>query len=439
MTLGDAYWTESIRPRECEEGILIFVCVSVSRVRSRGTSMPPLSLGQSISLLSALVGTAFGVTLTLCVLHTNGTPSAAGTLARELADARRTVRVLRAQLSHGGGTPEATVEADVERRLAAPAAQQWTETPDNRRLHDALSRIANARGEVMVAIANDVMMCTNRKTCWWNGGNVLETFLKSVSRLRLTNVLVITLDDATESFCRGFAFEPAWSANSLRLELPVPTAQQGSRGANMISTLKYGLLRQALLMGFSILVVDLDLVWLKDPFNHLHRDADVEASTDGFTAGWAGGQIGSVHEPKMGWGAGGLYVQHFTLNVGCAFFRPTPRAIDLLRRVATRLAMASAWDQQVFNQEAFMLSHGAYNGSKVAVRVMDYMQWVNSKVFFFSERRAFFPGKPTPPEKLPVMVHMNYHPDKHKRMLCVWARYVEARHDACDGFPPGGT
>ena len=68
----------------------------------------------------------------------------------------------------------------------------------------------------------------------------------------------------------------------------------------------------------------------------------------------------------MGWGAGGLYVQHFTLNVGCAFFRPTELAIRLLERVADRLSRAAAWDQQVFNQEAFMLSHGAYNGSKVS-------------------------------------------------------------------------
>ena len=85
----------------------------------------------------------------------------------------------------------------------------------------------------------------------------------------------------------------------------------------MISTLKYGLLKQALLMGFSILVVDLDLVFLKDPFEHLMRDADVEASTDGFTSAWASGQMSSINEPAMGWGAGGLYVQHFTLNVGC--------------------------------------------------------------------------------------------------------------------------
>lgn len=139
----------------------------------------------------------------------------------------------------------------------------------------------------------------------------------------------------------------------------------------------------------------------------------------------------------VGWGAGGLYVQHFTLNVGCAFFRPTIRAIDLMQRVADALAAKPGWDQQVFNSEVFMLSHGAYNGSKVGVRVMQYDLWINSKTFFFSERARYFPGKAST-APLPVMVHMNYHPDKHKRMLCVWERYVEGKRDACDNFPAGG-
>lgn len=284
----------------------------------------------------------------------------------------------------------------------------------------------------MLALANDVMMCSNRKTCWWNGGNIFETFLKGLRRIPVRNVVIVTLDDATHDFCRRFD-----TVGCLRLDLPVPTAQQGSRGANMISTLKYGMLRQALLMDFAILVVDLDLLFLKDPFEHLYRDADVEASTDGFSSSWAGGSISSVHDPKMGWGAGGLYVQHFTLNVGCAYFRPTDRAVELLRRVAEKLSRAAAWDQQVFNSETFMLSHGGYNGSKVGVRVMYYTEWVNSKVFFYSERAKFFPGRaPKSGADLPVMVHMNYHPDKHKRMLCVWDRYVEGRHAACDDMPP---
>ena len=406
----------------------------------RGCSRSGLAIWGCIAIaVAALSFSLSGRALDVSSHETRKALARAYKAESELATLHQTVASLRralkqAQTSAGGdhagqGAPIAVkTAATTPPTTIRPAAQAWDDTDDNRRIHLLLTRVANVHGEVMVALANDVMMCSNPKTCWWNGGNILETFLKANARLKLQNAVVITLDDATEAFCQKFG-----SVNSLRLSLPVPKAQEGSRGANMISTLKYGLLKQILLMGFSCLVVDLDLIFLKDPFEHLYRDADVEASTDGFTKAWAGGSIGSVHEPKMGWGAGGLYVQHFTLNVGCAFFRPTVRAMDLLQRVSDALAVKSGWDQQVFNSEAFMLSHGTYNGSKVAVRVMEYSQWVNSKTFFFSDRSRYFPGRSSK-APIPVMVHMNYHPDKHKRMLCVWDRYVEGKLDACDGF-----
>jgi hypothetical protein len=37
----------------------------------------------------------------------------------------------------------------------------------------------------------------------------------------------------------------------------------------------------------------------------------------------------------------------------------------------------------------------------------------------------------------PYARHMNYHPDKHKRMLCLIARYHDGRVDACDQMPGG--
>ena len=232
------------------------------------------------TLLAALMGFVAGVCVTLSsVQHFRG--GVGGTSNSELLDARRSMTILRQQLALAQRGQPAAVSSAVAVGSAAPAAaaaataaapQRWTDTPDHRRLHATLSKAANARGEVMVALANDVMMCTNRKTCWWNGGNVLETFLKGVSRLRVSNVVIITLDDETEKFCQSFHVKNGGAPiSSLRLELPVPSAQQGSRGANMISTLKYGLLRQALLMGFAILVVDLDLVFLKDPFERKSR------------------------------------------------------------------------------------------------------------------------------------------------------------------------
>ena len=298
----------------------------------------------------------------------------------------------------------------------------------------------------------------------------------------------------------------------------------------------------------------------------LYRDADVEASTDGFTDSWAGGQISSVHEPKMGWGAGGLYFQHFTLNVGCGItqglrpwtathalflvpcslflvpcslffarcsllvarcslfvarcslllascFLPHPSALTRLlfehlrgsvlsadgagsaaarargepslagvgmgsagiqprgiHALTRRVQWLKGWNPRdalhavvrVLRTCSQLLScplpqpacSVAHTGHLLASSLLGATLLgatltccmlsppadprANSKVFFFSMRRQFFPGKPTPLEKQPVMVHMNYHPDKHKRMLCVWERYVNERHDACDSLPQGG-
>jgi hypothetical protein len=66
---------------------------------------------------------------------------------------------------------------------------------------------------------------------------------------------------------------------------------------------------------------------------------------------------------------------------------------------------------------------------------MDYLLFANSKTFFRSERAKFFPGVRATTR--PLMIHMNYHPDKHNRMLCIMERYFDNRADACDTLPQG--
>mmetsp|Transcript_13429 Transcript_13429/g.31725 ORF Transcript_13429/g.31725 Transcript_13429/m.31725 type:complete len:269 (-) Transcript_13429:29-835(-) len=163
----------------------------------------------------------------------------------------------------------------------------------NRQIRHVLERVSNNRSEVMIGIANDVMMCTNPKTCWWGGGNILASFVDVLRRLSVDNYIIIALDDQTGDFCKRAG------APYIRVDLEVPDAQKGSRGANMISTLKYDLLADVMLMGYSVLCVDLDIVFLRNPFDHLHRDADLEGSSDGFSAGWTGGQISSILDRSM--------------------------------------------------------------------------------------------------------------------------------------------
>ena len=69
----------------------------------------------------------------------------------------------------------------------------------------------------------------------------------------------------------------------------------------------------------------------------------------------------------------------------------------------------------------------------VTRRVMDIYKFMNSKVLFKHLRHnggLFASTKP-------VMVHVNYHPDKYNRMLAVWAKYVDGDEHALDPFPDG--
>ncbi|KAK3258385.1 hypothetical protein CYMTET_32566, partial [Cymbomonas tetramitiformis] len=72
----------------------------------------------------------------------------------------------------------------------------------------------------------------------------------------------------------------------------------------------------------------------------------------------------------------------FTLNVGLMYARSTTRTIDLMGRVEQRLMKAKGWDQQVFNEEVFFVSHGEVSRSQASVRVMDFLKFANSKTFF---------------------------------------------------------
>jgi hypothetical protein len=145
------------------------------------------------------------------------------------------------------------------------------------------------RGEVMLGLANGVMICQNKKICWWEGGNILESFLDVTwRRLGVRNLILAVLDDETEAYMAKH-----WpDVHTFRSDLKIPDAQEGTHPANKVSTLKYDLLRQFMATGTGVLITDLDLVYVSNPFDHLHRDADIEGQTDGFTRQWRAGSLG---------------------------------------------------------------------------------------------------------------------------------------------------
>lgn len=284
----------------------------------------------------------------------------------------------------------------------------------NPRLAKILKEIAIQK-ELIVALANK------------NVQSMLEVWFANIQRVGITNYLVIALDEHIMNFCKSkdvpvYKRDPDEKIDSI-----------GKTGGNhVVSGLKFHILREFLQLGYSVLLSDVDIVYLQNPFDHLYRDSDVESMSDGHNNMTAYGYDDVFHEPAMGWAQYAHTMRIWVYNSGFFYIRPTIPAIELLDRVAYRLSRENAWDQAVFNEELFFPSHPGYEGLHASKRTMDMYLFMNSKVLFKTVRKD---GRL---KKLqPVIVHLNYHPDKLKRMNAVVEFYINGRQEALEPFPDG--
>lgn len=285
----------------------------------------------------------------------------------------------------------------------------------NPRLGKLLAEIAVGK-EVIVALANS------------NVKSMLEVWFNSIKKVGIPNYLVVALDDAIVNFCKEnkvpvYKRDPDENVDFI-----------GKSGGNhAVSGLKFRILREFLQLGYSVLLSDVDIVYLQNPFDHLYRDSDVESMSDGHNNMTAYGYNDVFDEPSMGWARYAHTMRMWVYNSGFFYIRPTIPSIELLDRVADRLTkQPNSWDQAVFNEELAFPSHPGYVGLYASRRTMDIYLFMNSKVLFKTVR------KDSNLKKLkPVIVHVNYHPDKFPRMKAVVEYYVNGKQDALDAFPDG--
>ncbi|XP_038905517.1 arabinosyltransferase RRA2-like [Benincasa hispida] len=284
----------------------------------------------------------------------------------------------------------------------------------NPRLAKLLEKVAIQK-ELIVTLANS------------NVKPVLEVWFTSIQKVGIRNYLVVALDHQTEEFCISrdvpvYKRDPDNSIDSV-----------GKQGGNhQVSALKFRILREFLQLGYSVLLSDVDIVYLQNPFNHLYRDSDVESMSDGHNNMTAYGYNDVFDEPAMGWARYAHTMRIWVYNSGFFFIRPTLPSLELLDRVATRLSQEQAWDQDVFNEELFYPSRPGRDGLHASKRTMDMYLFMNSKVLFKTVRKD-----PKLRQLKPVIVHINYHPDKYPRMKAVVEFYVNGKQNALDPFPDG--
>ncbi|CAN1324495.1 Arabinosyltransferase RRA3 [Linum perenne] len=284
----------------------------------------------------------------------------------------------------------------------------------NPRLSSILEKVA-VQKEVIVALANS------------NVKEMLEVWFNSIKKVGIPNYLVVALDDEIVQLCESndvpfYKRDPDEGVDSV-----------GKTGGNhAVSGLKFRILREFLQLGYSVLLSDVDIVYLQNPFDHLYRDSDVESMTDGHNNMTAYGYNDVFDEPSMGWARYAHTMRIWVYNSGFFYIRPTIPSIELLDRVAYRLAHETAWDQAVFNEELFYPSHPGYNGLYASRRTMDLYLFMNSKVLFKTVRKDGNLRK-----LKPVIVHVNYHPDKLPRMKAVVEFYDNGNEEALKSFPDG--
>lgn len=343
------------------------------------------------------------------------------------ANLRKQVRELSSKIhlseqgQHSAQTQTSTLETQVKVGPIGSVKSLRTNPtilPDesiNPELAELLRKIAVDK-ELIVGLAN------------YNVKDMVEIWSDSIKRAGITNYLVVALDDSMAEYCKSrgvpvYRRDPADAVSKT----------VGKTGDNhAISGLKFHLLREFLQLGYSVLLSDVDIVYLQNPFDFLYRDCDVESMTDGHTNLTAYGYDDVFDDASMGWSRYAHTMRIWVFNSGFFYIRPTIPSIELLDRVVDRLSKEKAWDQAVFNELLFFPSHPGYEGLHASRRAMDYYLFLNSKVLFRKFRK-----EPEMASFKPVIIHINYHPDKLPRMKAVVEYYVHGKKDALKPFPDG--
>lgn len=304
-----------------------------------------------------------------------------------------------------------------------------------------LRRVA-VNDEVLVAVSNSALVTPDGKY------GMLATWVECVKRVGVTNYLVIAMDDATAAAMDAVGVA-TWRATAKSLadnnldnhgaglryrQLPPPPKKKtfwGGGGGEClrrlstraagISSQKFHLLREFLLLGYRVLLSDVDVVALQNPFSFLARDSDVEALSDGFDERTAYGYVDGVDDPGMvrggrgpgrGQARGGsrsycgaragpatrrlsaslcstpAYSTSSPANArrdaggaaarnqqGLRRRRQTNKQISLMDRITAFLAVQKAWDQTVFNEMIWYPSHRDKRNSQVSARRAGSGRW----------------------------------------------------------------
>mmetsp|Transcript_33722 Transcript_33722/g.107136 ORF Transcript_33722/g.107136 Transcript_33722/m.107136 type:complete len:979 (+) Transcript_33722:200-3136(+) len=287
--------------------------------------------------------------------------------------------------------------------VAPPSGPFPTNCAGREDLCAVVQLVANPQREVMVAVAN-------------SQAPGLQGFLNSLKLLELKNFMVVALDEQLTRNLKAQGVNVYFSPNS-------------AQGNHKVSAQKFGILRDFVQIGCSVLLTDTDVVYMQDPFPYLYRDSDVEGMSDGWDAPTAHGTLEETDDPTIGVDNPGRKrstMRIAALNSGLWFVRATYPSLRLMEVMAHRMATEDLWDQSGYNMELFQPTRDGHFTAGCSVRVLSSLCFLNSKVMFRHVRT----NQQLLESYRPVSMHANYHSDKPNKMAQVHAYYIDGKHNA---------
>ena len=345
--------------------------------------------------------------------------SQVSTLEKNLASERKTRRAK--DETGANGAKESTVATATPVIARADRHTTWrpsAKLDKNDPEFGAFLRTVAVNDEVLVAVSN---INYARK------GGMLDLWMDGVRRSGVKNAMVVALDEETKRNAE------ARGVKAFLFDVQIPESQKDNGGNHATSALKFAILKRFMKLGYSVLLSDVDVITLRNPFNDLVRDSDVECMSDGFDDNTAYGWDDAIEDPAMGWSRFAHTMRIFVFNSGLFYMRPTEATMALLEKVIMAVETTGGWDQAIFNECIFFPNSPTNTDPSVTRRVMDRNVFMNSKTLFVFLRHDSTQLEATKP----AMIHVNYHPDKFQRMLAIVDYYVKGDKEALMGFPDG--
>lgn len=197
-----------------------------------------------------------------------------------------------------------------------------------------------------VAINDEVLVAVSNINYARKGG-MLDLWMDGVKRADVKNALVVALDDETKHNVEEQGID------AFRMDMEIPESQKNNGGNHAVSALKFRILSRFMNLGYSVLLSDVDVLTLDNPFKHLVRDSDVESMSDGWDHQTAYGYNDVYDDPDMGWSRYAHTMRIFVFNSGLFYLRPSVATMDLLEKLINRLESEGGWDQALFNECIF--------------------------------------------------------------------------------------